>query len=69
MTELEKLLLDTLEKLQEESQTRHAEYVKSSGELRQMFNDTRMKNDEIEKLVNDLSLQVQGLSRLLGTSR
>lgn len=69
MTELEKLLLDTLEKLQEESQTKHAEYVKSSGELRQMFNDTKMKNDEIEKLVKDLSVQVQGLSRLLGTSR
>ena len=68
MTELEKLLLETLEKLEKESQRKHTEYVNSSRELRQMFDDTAKKNDELTKLVNDLSLQVEGLTRLLRLS-
>ena len=58
MTELETHLLSALRSLHEEFKIQHDEYMKSANELRQMFDVTMKRNDEIEAFLKDLTEQL-----------
>lgn len=68
MTELEKLLLNTLETLQKNLEKHHSAYLNSSKELQTMHTAIKEENANILARMDDLTKQLETLNSLLDSS-